>query len=98
MVVTAREENHAELTLEGADALGDGLLGDAQLVGCALELSFRRDREEGSYRVEVHPTTVVTQRTVVARRSIGCYLPRCQRRLKLDPAGAGESGPSPAGS
>jgi hypothetical protein len=50
----SRAELHAELALQGRDALRGRLLGDAQLVGGGLELAGLGDGDERADRIELH--------------------------------------------
>jgi chaperonin GroEL (HSP60 family) len=50
----AGEQSYAEVSHQGGDALGDGLLGDRQVGGGFLELARFRDGDEGTYGFEIH--------------------------------------------
>ena len=50
----AAEQPHTKVFLQCGDALGDGLLGDRQVIGGIGELACLRDDDEGTHRIEVH--------------------------------------------
>lgn len=50
----AGEQLHAEVALQGGDALGHRLLADRQFGGGLLELARVRGGDEGAHGVEVH--------------------------------------------
>jgi hypothetical protein len=50
----AGEQPHAEVLFQRGDALGDGLLGDRQVVGGLAELACVRDGDEGAHGIEIH--------------------------------------------